>query len=146
MPKTYTVRLTESHRATLRTLTKKGSVAARVHNRAQILLYADAGRKTKDIAELLSLSQKTISTIKRHYVTAGLDRALYDNPRSGKPPTLTNTLKAHLVALACSEPPQGRQRWTLHMLADTLVELKLVDTISHQAVKNILKKVKSNRG
>ncbi len=76
----------------------------------------------------------------------GMDAALYDKPRPGAPPKLTGAVEAHLTVLACSTPPDGKARWTLQLLADKLVELELVASISDVAVMHRLKKTNSNRG
>lgn len=142
MPKTYQVCLTDQQRTDLRSLTKKGTAPARSLCRAFVLLYADQGRKTKDIASMLDVSQVTVSQIKRRFVTEGLKRALYDNPRAGRPPTISGKTEAHLLALANSDAPEGHQRWTLQLLADRLVELKQAESISLESVRSILKKAR----
>lgn len=140
MPKSYQVRLSDPQRSYLRSLTTKGKGSSRTVYRALALLYAEQGRKTKEIAGLLNVAQVTVSNIKRRFVTEGLERALFDNPRSGKPPTLTGKLEAYVLALAKSKAPEGRKGWTLQLLADRLVELKQVESISVESVRSILKK------
>ena len=92
------------------------------------------------------VSLGTVSNIKNRYLTGGLNRALHDLPRPGAVPKIDGEVEARLTALACSEPPQGRERWTLRLLAEELVSLELVDSISHVAVGNVLKKTRSSLG
>ena len=93
----------------------------------------------------LGLSLQTVFNIKRRYLSQGFDVALYDRPRSGKPPKIDGTARAKITALACSKAPTGHARWTLRLLADKAVELGFCESISHQAVKEVLKKTGSNR-
>lgn len=146
MAKRYRITLSDHQRTYLRSLTKTGNTSAREVYRARALLYADEGRKVSEIAQLLDISEVTVCAIKRHFVTEGINRALKDNPRSGKPSKVSHQAEAHLLALACSDAPEGRQRWTLQLLADKLVELKLVESISYEAVRTILKKARLNLG
>jgi transposase len=88
----------------------------------------------------LGLSVQTAFNIKRRYLTEGFEAALQDKPRSGKPPRIGGEARARLTALACSQAPDGHARWTLRLLADRAVKLGFVDSISHTAVKQILKK------
>ncbi len=92
------------------------------------------------------VSQGTVLNIKRRYFAGQLERALYDLPRPGGVPKIDGEVEARLIMLACSEPPAGHARWTLRLLAQELVSLELVDSISHVAVGNVLKKTPSNRG
>ena len=92
------------------------------------------------------VSQGTVSNLKRRYFDGGLDRALHDLPRPGAVPKIDGEVEARLTAIACSEPPEGYDHWTLRLLADELVALELVESISHVAVGNALKKSPSNRG
>ena len=92
----------------------------------------------------LSLSLQTIFNIKRRYLSQGVDAALYDRPRSGKPPKINGTARARITALACSKAPAGHARWTLRLLADKAVEFGFCESISHETVKEVLKKTDSN--
>jgi transposase len=93
----------------------------------------------------LSLSLQTVFNTKRRYLSKGFDAALYDRPRSGKPPKIDGTARAKITALACSKAPAGHARWTLRLLADKAVELGFCESISHETVKEVLKKTGSNR-
>jgi putative transposase len=108
------------------------------------LLLSDENQKrkkgTKEIAFALLCSLPTITNIRKKFVEGGLENALYDKARPGAIPKITGEVEAQLTMLACSAPPEGKARWTLQMLADKLVELKLVDSISDVAVMQRLKK------
>jgi transposase len=142
--------LTEKERTELLQLIKSGKHQSRVLGRARILLLLDRGQGEKrtlaQVAEAMLVSPATVSNIKRRYLTDGLDAGLYERPRPGAAPKITGEVEAHLIVLACSDPPSGRARWTLRLLADKLVELELVETISHVAVGEALKKTRSNLG
>lgn len=155
MSKPLFVFLTDEQREHLRRLTHSGTAPARVQTRARILLLADRspnnGRQGElnthlQITNALSVSGQTISTICRRFVLEGMEAALYEKPRPGQTPKITGEVEAQLVLLACSDPPKGSARWTMQMLADTLVELKLVDSISDSAVCDRLKKTRLNPG
>ena len=140
MGKRVEVQLSVEDRATLQQLTRKGTVSARKLNRARILLLADAGRSESDISQVLSTSGNTIWRTKVRYNEGGLDWALNEEPRIGAPTKLDGKQEAFLVALACSDPPAGRETWTMQLLADRLVELGMVETISDETVRTTLKK------
>jgi transposase len=139
--KRYLVNLTEPERADLRRLTTTGRVAASRVMHARILLKADEGLTDEEIADHVSVGVATIERVRRRFVLEGLAAALerkkQENPRALK---LDGEAEARLVQLACSSPPPGRQRWTLHLLADKLVELQVVDSISHETVRQRLEK------
>jgi transposase len=155
MSKPLFVSLTDEQREHLHQLTHSGNAPARVQTRARILLLADRS-PNKDrpgepnthfqITEALSVSGQTISTICRRFVLEGMEAALYEKPRPGQTPKITGEVEAQLVLLACSDPPKGSTRWTMQMLADKLVELRLVDSISDSAVCDRLKKTRLNPG
>lgn len=150
MSKPLIVWLTEEQREHLRQRTRSGHAPARVQTRARILLLADRSqgqrRTHQQITQALAVSAVTISATCRRFVLEGMDAALSEKPRPGKAPKITGEVEAHLVLLACSDPPEGFARWTMQMLADKLVELQLVDSISDSAVCERLKKTKSSRG
>lgn len=141
----YPVRLSKKQRDELLTLVRKGTHPARVINHARILLMAHDGMVNRIIAQTLSITSMTVYAVRRRFQTEGL-RALYDRPRPGKPRKLDGKAEARLTAIACSEPPQGYARWSVRLLADRLVQLELVDTISHKTVWETLKKTTSSRG
>ena len=142
----HTVRLTENERALLHQYICTGIHSARSIKRAQVLLAADRKRSDPWIAEHHTLSKSTVYNIRRRYCTEGLQAALHDKPRPGAPKKLTGRGEARFSAIACSDPPIGRQRWTVRLLGDKLVELGLVDSISPATVGSLLKKTTSSRG
>jgi transposase len=149
----YVVRLTTDERAFLMALVGKGRVARDKQLRARILLKADVseegGPRWTDLqlAEAFDVSLSTVHRLRERLVEDGFAAALTRKPRSRpKPPKLDGAKEARLVALACSAPPAGRARWTLKLLADRLVELNVVDSISDETVRLRLKKTLSNRG
>lgn len=146
MPKKqYRVQLTEAQRETLQELTGGGSIKVRTYKRARILLLADeaapsGSQKDQEIATRVGVSLPTIYRVRRRFVEEGLESALTEKPRPGAPPKFSGQEKAEITALACSEPPEGHSRWSLRLLADKLVELELIDSISHVSVEQVLKK------
>jgi len=142
----HQVRLKEDEREKLYNYLRRGKSSARSLTRARILLLADAGRSDSEIVDALETSKSTVARLRKKYCQEGLESILKEKPRSGAPPKISGRAKAKLTALACSEPPEGRSRWTLQLLADRLVELKEVDSISAMSVSRIFKKVRSSRG
>jgi len=151
MHKRYTVTLTETERTYLKQLIAAGTESARKLTHARILLKADQGPDgpgwvDKAIAEAVEVSQPTVSRVRKQYVQEGLEAAL-----NRRPPTreyvrkLDGEQEAKLIALACSKPPKGEVRWTQRLLADKLVELEVVDAVSYQTVRRVLKKTISSR-
>ena len=146
MSKRVEIELTPEDRQALQDLTRKGKTSARKLNRARILLLVDEGRAESDIRWILDTSGNTIWRTKKRYNAGGLDWALNDEPRAGAPPKLDGKQEALLVALACSDPPEGRETWTMQLLADKLVELSVVTSISDETVRTTLKKTTLSRG
>ena len=144
--KIYRVDLTDSEQTELERLTRKGKVSARKMKRAQILLKATEGWRDEDIMAALDTSRSTVERIRRRFVEGGLERALNEDARPGQHRKLDGRAEAYLVALACSERPDSQARWSMRLLADKLVELGVVDSISHEAVRQTLKKMTSNPG
>jgi len=148
------VRLSEEDRARLDKMTRTGSGKAREITRARILLLADRnqeGRKTTQaqIAQALSVSPMTVSRTCRRCVLEGLEgkeNALKEKPRPGREPKITGQVEAQLVTLACSQPPEGKARWTVRLLRDELVRLEVLESLSHVAVYNTLKKTRRSPG
>ena len=146
MRKKYPVVLSAGERLKLTRLLAAGTESVRKLAHARILLKADqsdAGPAWVDerIAEAVEVSQPTVARIRRQYVEEGLDAALNRRPsRREYQRKLDGEQEAHLIALTCSEPPAGQARWSLRLLADRLVELAIVDTISYQTVARTLKK------
>lgn len=146
----YHVYLTTENRQELESLIRSGESSARTQTRARILLLTDENQKKKkgaeEIASVLMCSLPTITNIRKKFVEGGVENALYDKARPGALPKITGEVEAQLTLLACSAPPEGRVRWTLQLLADRLVELKLVDSISDVAVMHRLKKMNLSLG
>ena len=138
------IRLSNDERSSLTTILRRGTTPAQVQTRARVLDLLHRGRHPDEIAATLGLSVPTIFNIKRRYLSASLDAALYDRPRSGKPCKIDGAARAKITALACSQAPDGHARWTLRLLADKAVELGLCESISHETVKEVLKKTGSS--
>lgn len=139
------VELSTDERRSLKTLLRRGTSAARVQARARVLDLLHRGQHPTSIAATLGLSLPTVFNVKRRYLEEGLDSALQDKPRSGKPRRISGEARAKITALACSAAPEGHARWTLRLLADRAVRLGFVDSISHNAVRQVLKKTGSDR-
>lgn len=146
MRKLHVVKLTQEERERLLALTRKGTTSARMLRRAHILLLTDEGIKDETVASIVKSAVTTVERTRKRFIQAGLDAALKEKPRPGAEPRLDPRCTAHLVALACSSPPEGRQKWTMQLLADRLVELELVDSISDETVRRALKKTRSSPG
>lgn len=144
--KKHIVSLTDEERETLKSYLRSGVHATRFLNRVRVLLRADDGQGDPEIARNVGISKVTAYNIRRRFATKGLQAALNEQPRSGAPRKLTGQDKANVVLLACTEAPEGRQRWTHRLLADKLVELEMVPSISYKSVERILKKTNSNPG
>ncbi len=138
--KQFRVELTEEQRARLLLLTRQGRAAARTILRAHVLLAAHEDAFDDATATALHTSVNTVQRVRRRFAEQGLDRALYDRPRPGGTPKLDAAGEARLIALACSKPPEGRAVWTLQLLADKLIELHVIDTISDESVRRTLGK------
>ncbi len=136
----FVVHLTEEDREYLNQLIRRGKASARSLTRARVLLLADEGYSNKDIVEVLKISRQTVNSIRKRYCLEGLDSAINEKPRSGAPKKIDGTVEAQATLLACSEPPEGRSSWTLQLIADKLVELEAIDSISAMSVQRILKK------
>ena len=146
MAKKYIVELTSEERSQLRALVRSGKARARRLTHARILLLADDGLTDEEIAASLHAGKSTVERTRKRLVEEGLESALSDRPRPGKTPKLNGKQEAYLIALACSEPPAGRTRWTMQLLANRLIELKVVDSIVDETVRRVLKKTTSSRG
>lgn len=144
--KQFVVNLPEKERQNLTDMTKKGMISARVMTRARVLLLADEQLHDKVIAERLAVSQGMIGQIRRKYATGGIETALYEKSRPKQPPKLDPKATATLIAETCSDPPEGYAKWTMQLLADRLVVLGVVDSISDETIRKTLKKTRSNPG
>lgn len=138
--KLYHINLSEEEREELVRLTTTGRHAARKVMRARILLKADEGTKDEQIAEHLNVTVRTIESVRKKCALEGIDATLTPKKRPPGRTKLNGEDEARLVQVACSEPPDGRQRWTLRLLADKLVELEVADSISYETVRQCLKK------
>lgn len=137
------VGLRQAEREALEAFVSSGNKNAREINRARILLLKDAGKKDREIMDLLHTSRPTIwSMHKKYHQTAYEDilDLLKDAPRSGRPTQIDARVEANITLIACSDPPEGSARWTLHMIADKVVEMNVTDSLSHESVRSVLKK------
>jgi transposase len=148
----YVVRLTADERKILLELIKKGNASKEKLNRARILLKCDCGEEGENwpddkIAEAFYVSEKTVFNIRQSLVEEGLDKALNRAPQKNRRSRiLQGEEEAYLVALSCTTPPKGHCKWTLRLLADKMVELEYVDSVSHVTIGNALKKMKLSPG
>lgn len=138
--KLYIINLTEEERDELTQLATSGRHAARKILHAKILLKADAGLADMEISEHLDVGIRTVERVRRLCSLEGLSAALNPKTRPQREPKIDGEIEARLIQLACSEPPSGRQRWTLRLLADKLVELEVIESISHETVRQRLEK------
>ena len=140
------VKLTPQERKRLIAIVSKGKNKAAVIRRAHILLKSDEGKTDQEIAEMLYSSEDTVSRTRQRFCEEGLEAALEDKPHPGSESKLDDGQEAYLIALACSTPPQGRRRWTLELLAKQLEQDGIVEGISAEAVRLVLKKTNLNLG
>lgn len=152
MQKFYRVTLTAEERQELQALVSKGKAAARKLTRARILLLADQteggpAKQDPEIVEALGCGRATVERTRKQFVEEGLEAALHPKPTTRiYQRRLDGKAEAHLVAITCGAPPEGRARWTLRLLADRLVALEMVDSVSHETVRQTLKKTSSSLG
>jgi putative transposase len=140
----YPIELSESERVELEAIVKKGQQGARVRRRAQTLLWSAAGKSDLEIAQLHGITPLTVATTRENWVKT---KRLTDKAKPGREKKLDGKQEAFLVALACSDAPDGRESWTMQLLADKLVELHVVDEpISDETVRRTLKKMNYNLG
>ncbi len=143
--KKYYIELTDQERAKLEQMLRRGKHSARKLTRARILLKADFGLRDEDIAQELDTSIPTVERTRKRFNEVRLG-ALAERPRPGRKRLLEQKGEARLIAEACRTAPEGRHRWTLQLLADRVVELKLVESCSADTVRRILKKTRSSLG
>lgn len=150
---TYKVTLTQEERNQLTEITRTGTHAARKVIHALILLNVDRGQYNtepqinEEICKVLKIGMRTIDRVKKRFVEEGLDAALKMAPTSrGYDKLVDGDMEAHLIALACGEPPKGYARWSLRLLSDKLVELRIADSISYETVRRTLKKTNLSLG
>jgi transposase len=138
--KKYLINLSEEERENLLQTTHKGTLKARKFKRAMILLKANEGFSDPQIMAALNVSRPCVERIRKRFVADGIERALNEDPRPGQKRKLDGRAEATLIATACSDAPNGHERWTLRLLAGKLVQLGVVDTISYETVRRTLKK------
>lgn len=142
----YVVELSKEEQEELERLIRKGKSSARKQTRARILLKANEGMQVQEIMKVLDASEDMVYRARQRFVEEGLEAALNDNPRPGKQCKLNDKQRAHVIALACSDAPDGHEHWTLRLLADKVVELGFAESISRETVRSVLKKTTSSRG
>lgn len=142
MPKKkYLINLKDEERQTLIDLTRKGELKARKFKRAMILLKANDGFSDPQIMAALNVSRPCVERLRKRFVEGGLERSLNEDPRPGQKRKLDGRAEAQLVATACSHAPEGHEHWTMRLLAGKLIELGIVESISHETVRLTLKKM-----
>lgn len=152
MVKRYFVTLTEAERQSLERLVSSGKAAARKLTHARILLKSDSGPggpgcNDGEVGEALEVSRRTVERVRQRFVEEGLEASLVRaKPQREYLRKLDGTAEAHLIATACGAAPAGRSRWTLRLLAERLVALEFVESVSHECVRQTLKKTNSSRG
>ena len=134
------INLSDNERQILQAVVQKGKSAVRSQTRARILLKAAEGSRDKDIIDALNVSPSMVAKMRQRCVEEGPEAALKDHPRPGKAPKLSDKQAAHLIAVACSDAPDGHNHWTLRLLADKVVELNYVDSCSYETIRQLLKK------
>ena len=142
----YKVELNETARTHLKQIASRGEASARKVKRALVLLKADEGLPDRDIASGLLISASTVGRVRTRFVKEGLDSALNERPRPGQKRKLDGRQEAHLIAVACSDAPEGHADWTLQLLADKVVAMGFAESISLETVRQMLKKTSSSRG
>ncbi len=140
------IHLQPDERTKLLKLVKKGHDAVNRLKRAYILLHSDAGRSDQAIADFLFCHEDTVRRTRVRYLTEGLDAALNDESHPGREPTLNAQQEAYLIALACSDPPSGHERWTLELLTRRMIDDEQVAELSKETVRLTLKKTNSSLG
>ena len=139
--KKYLIKLNAEERQELIELTRKGTAKVRKFKRAMILLKADEGLNDPQIMAALNVSRPSVERIRKRFVLGGLEKALEEDLRPGQRRKLDGRSEAILVATACSRAPEGHDHWTVRLLAGKLVELGVVNSISHETVRMTLKKM-----
>ena len=139
------IQLTETEQSSLTKILTKNETSAREQRRARVLDLLVRQEPPETNAKLLKVGTTTVYNLQKRCLEEGFETALYDKPRSGKPPTIKPEEKAKITALACSDAPLGYARWTLRLLADKAVAMNYIESISHMEVGRILKKTLYNR-
>lgn len=149
----YSVRLSLQQRKSVEQVVRSGIAPARKIMHAQILLKADKGKQgpawsDQQIRDAIGVGESVIRRVRKRFVEQGLEDALNRRQQPARPEKqkLDGKQEAHMIALMCTQQPEGQERWTLRALADRLVEVELVESVSHETVRSVLKKMPSNRG
>jgi transposase len=140
MVKRYHVHLSDDDRTQLEQVISRGKTSARAITRARMLLKADDGWHDEEIVEAVGGSVPTVARVRRRFVEGGVDAVLKDKPQKGRPRALSSKQAAHLIAIACSDAPDGHDHWPLRLLGQKLVELGYVESISPETVRQVLGK------
>jgi len=130
----------------LNTFVSKGSKKARALTRARVLLLSNKGKNDVEIQDLLIVGRSTIWRVKNNYLNKGVEYALTERDRPGQPVTYDKKKKAEIIAYACTNPPEGRKRWTVRLLAEKLCKKEGFETINRESIRLVLKKTTPNRG
>jgi transposase len=146
MRKAAFVRLHEEQRADLSRRLERDALTGRQRRRVQILLLADQGQTDDQIAQATGAGRSTVERLRKRFGREGLEAALAERPRSGAPAKLDGKQEALIVALACSDAPAGRAKWSARLLANRAVALEVVESVSESTVRRLLKKTRSSRG
>jgi transposase len=144
--KLYLVNLSDEEKQQLREVTSKGKIKARQMKRAMILLEANEGMSDPQIMKALGVSRPCVERLRKRFVMGGLEKALNEDPRPGQRRKLDGRAEATLIATACSQVPEGHEHWTLRLLAGKMVELGIVESVSHETIRRTLKKTKQSHG
>jgi transposase len=143
----YAVNLSGEERRVLDELIQNEAPRSRRVKHAKILLESDLGKSAAKVADWVGVGHSTVERTRQRYAEGGLVAALNDRPRPGGVPKLDGKQQAFVIALACSETPNGQERWSMQMLADKIVELGVIDEpVSHDTIRRVLKKATSSRG
>lgn len=140
------IELKEKEILFLKKLLKRGTSKARKLTRANILLLANKGKQSDEIAMLLDVNRSTVAQVKKRYIEEGIDYALEEKPRSGQPTKYTKKHEAEIIAQACTKAPRGRKRWTVRLLTKEIKKKKELRRINRESVRLVLKKAKLNLG
>lgn len=145
-PQNHIVKLSEEQREELRLMVTKGEEKARVIRRAHTLLLSEQGKTDEDIARILHITVQTVYQTRRKFAQRGIEETLFDKPRPGAKKKLDSKKEAHVIALTCSTPPAGRERWTIRLLTEKVIQAGIIEEISRETVRKTLKKTTSSRG
>jgi putative transposase len=138
-PHAHPVKLSSDERSRLKDLTRKGIVSAREVTRARILLLLDEGWAPTDVPEAVGCNEATVRRVRARYEKEGLDRALTEGARPGHAKALSDKQEAHIIAMVCSEPPDGHARWTIRLVTEQAIRRGIVDTVGKETIRVLLR-------